>query len=60
MIPDTADLIRTDPDNQLLGELVRNAYDAELFARVEDSVERQLDVFFAIDAVPSRKILAVA
>jgi hypothetical protein len=47
---------RDDPAEQALAALVRDAYDADLRDRVSDGVDRQLAVFFAIQAVPSRAI----
>jgi hypothetical protein len=60
MTVDQASLIRNDPDNRELAALVRDAHDAELRARVDDAVDRQLAVFFAIQSVPSRTVLLAA
>jgi hypothetical protein len=48
-----------DPD-PTIAAFVRDAYDTELRARVDDGVDRALAVFLAIQSVPSRTVLQAA
>jgi len=48
-----------DPD-PTIAAFVREAYDTELRARVDDGVDRALAVFLAIQSVPYRTVLQAA
>jgi hypothetical protein len=51
---------RNDPAERLVAAFVRDAFEADLRARVDDAVDQQLAVFFAIQSVPSRLIQQAA
>lgn len=45
---------RREIPERVIGSLVRDSFEADLRARIDAAVDRQLAVFFAIQAVPSR------
>jgi hypothetical protein len=57
MSVDSTPTLEPDPT---LAAFVRDAYDAELRHRVNDGVDRALDVYFAIQTVPHRTVLQAA
>jgi hypothetical protein len=51
---------RSDPAEQVFATLVRDSFEAELYARVDAAVDRQLEVFLAMQAVPYRSFREAA
>ena len=47
---------RREIPERVLASLVRDSFEADLRARIDDAVDRQLAVFFAIQSVPSRSV----
>jgi hypothetical protein len=47
---------RREVPERVIASLVRDSFEADLRARIDDAVDRQLAVFFAIQAVPSRSV----
>ena len=49
-----------DRAERVVAAFVRDAFEADLRARIDDSLDRQLAVFFAIQSVPSRMVQQAA
>jgi hypothetical protein len=47
---------RSDPAERAVAAFVRDAFEADLRARVDEAVDRQVAVFLAIQAVPFRTL----
>jgi hypothetical protein len=45
---------------RVVAAFVRDAFEADLRARIDDAVDRQLAVFLAIQSVPSRMVQQAA
>jgi hypothetical protein len=45
---------------RVIASLVRTSFEDELRTRIDDALDRQLAVFFATQAVPSRSVRAAA